>query len=199
MNLRVREALAHFMKAAIAIAAAAAFGIGIASWSWGQGIRTAPEAVDGCVFSSTAPTLAAGQVVAFQCGPDGSLAVQLRATSNALQGITPTVTAGAGATSTVLKAGAGNLYRLAVTNLTAGPGMVITLNTSTIPAATATVAPIDCRPIGSSTAQGFVNMDYGSFPEVFSAGIVALLNPGTSCSTLTSTGALTGYMDGQVK
>ena len=114
--------------------------------------------------------------------------------SSAGVGITPVVSASAEA-SHVLKAGAGNLYSVYASNLTATAGYLVVVNSATAPGDGA-ITPLECVPL---PANGFASINYNPGPPaVFATGITAVITSATTCFTKT-TGVITGYIKGAVQ
>jgi hypothetical protein len=95
----------------------------------------------------------------------------------------------------VLKAGAGNLYSVYATNLTATPGFLVVLNLAADPGAGA-ITPKNCVPLpANGTAQ--INFGLGP-PSVYSTGITAVITSANTCFTET-VNVITGFISGRVK
>lgn len=107
--------------------------------------------------------------------------------------ITPVVSASAEA-SHVLKAGAGNLYSVYATNLTATAGYLVVVNLTSAPTDGA-ITPLDCVPL---PAGGVAAIDYSTIPARYSTGITAVITSAATCFTKT-TGVITGFIKGAVQ
>jgi hypothetical protein len=122
----------------------------------------------------------------------GVAAVHTRPNSSANVANTPVVTAAA-ASGVVLKAGAGNLYSVYATNLTATAGFLVVLNSVSAPVDGA-ITPLDCAPL---PANGNASINY-NIPARYSTGITAVVTSATTCFTKT-TGVVTAFIKGAVQ
>lgn len=127
-------------------------------------------------------------------GSGGADQVNIKPNSSAAIGITPVVS-GSGEASHVLKNGAGNLWSVYATNLTATTGFLVVINATSAPADGA-ITPLACVPLaGNSVAS--LNWAPGP-PAVFSTGITAVVTSASTCFTKT-TGVITAYISGAVQ
>ncbi len=111
-----------------------------------------------------------------------------------LAGITSVVSASL-ESSHVLKASAGNMYSVYVSNLTGGTSGLLEIFNATSAPTDGAVTPLDCAPFSGGVAQIYNgNMP----PSAYSTGIVAVISSSTTCFTKT-TGVLTGFINGKVK
>src|ERR1051325_6655735 len=117
--------------------------------------------------------------------------VEIAPTAAAAAGITPVVSASA-ESSHVLKASAGNLYAVYVSNPSAS-GFLMVFNSATVPIDGA-VTPIHCVPVGAASL-GYVNFNPGP-PEAYATGMSAALSS-TGC--ITKTTAPAAIFHGSVK
>lgn len=103
------------------------------------------------------------------------------------------VVSGSAGDSLVLKASAGTLCGVYVTNATATPGFLMVFNSTTEPADGA-VTPFACVPV---PANGIGSVSFGTgFGSSYSTGITASISS-TGCFTKTTTG-MSGFFAGQV-
>lgn len=147
----------------------------------------------GGIYNTSFPSYTSGQRTNIQTDSGGKLFGVATGTSNITGGATSTssTTAEAGR---VLKASAGNLYSLGVTNLTATAGFVVVTNTTTVPADGA-VTPIECIPIPAS---GRAELNLNPGPGLyFATGISVFITSAANCFTKT-TGVVTGFFRGSV-
>lgn len=123
----------------------------------------------------------------------GTLAVAQAPTSSSAAGITAVVS-GSAEFAHVLKASAGNFYSVYATNLTATPGFLVVIN-STSAGADGAITPLACAPLPSN---GSTSINFGTVPSVYSTGITAIVTSSATCFTKT-TGVITAYISGSVQ
>lgn len=112
----------------------------------------------------------------------------------AVAGLTP-VASVAAESSHVLKVGAGNLWSIRATNMTATGGFLAVLNATSAPSDGA-ILPLDCVPL---PANGVAIINYNSGPPAaYSSGIVALVTSSNSCFVNT-TGVLVAFIRAAVQ
>ncbi len=160
--------------------------------------QTTPGTTNGVQINAALPagTNVIGLVRPDQTTPGTTNGINFTTSSNSGVGLVPGV-AGSSVSSLVLKASAGNLYRVYATCTSACWLMVF--NATSLPGNGATTAGIasgnlqECVPI---PANGVGTIDKGAIPEVFANGITAAISS-TSCGTLTA--STVGFINGDVK
>jgi hypothetical protein len=123
----------------------------------------------------------------------GVASVHTRPNSSANSANTPSVTTAAAAAH-VLKAGAGNLYSVYATNLTATAGFLVVIDAVASPADGA-ITPLDCAPL---PANGNASINYSGAPSRYSVGITAVVTSAATCFTKT-TGVISAFINGAVQ
>lgn len=140
-------------------------------------------------YTSTLPTLTTGQSAQLRTSVNGAQLVAQTPTTDANVAIVPTASA-ANESGRVLKASAGNLYRLSVTS-GASAGYIMAFNATTVPADGA-VTPLMCRAIAASST---LTMSMSDMPARFTTGIsVAFSTTGCFTKTASATAFIEGYV-----
>jgi hypothetical protein len=144
----------------------------------------------GCVVNNTLPTFTNSQRADCQASPKGAQLVSLISDTSANVAIVPVVSS-AVESGHVLKASAGNLYRIRVT--TGGTaGYVGVSNATTVPADGA-VTPQLCQAVAANST---VEIDHSVIPDRYSTGISAWFSS-TGC--FTKTASATAMIEGFVQ
>ena len=148
-----------------------------------------------CPVTIAAGTAIIGSVSINQTIRGVTNGVAVAPTSAAGVAITSVVT-GAGASSQVLKASAGNLYSAYATNLTGTAGFLVIINATSAPVDGA-ITPLACVPL---PANGVASINYGPGPvQRYATGITAVVSSATTCFTKTTSGGLTAFIGGAVQ
>lgn len=140
-------------------------------------------------YTSTLPTLTNGQAAQFRLTQNGAQAVSTTPTVDANVAIVPSASA-AVESGRVLKASAGNLYRLSTTT-GASAGYLLVFNSTTVPADGA-VTPLICRAIAATST---LTVSFADIPARFSTGIsVSFSTTGCFTKTASETAFFEGYV-----
>lgn len=118
----------------------------------------------------------------------GNTIVASAPSADAGNSITPVV-AGAGGTSLVVKASAGNLYSASMT-AGATAGFLIAYNAAAAPAPAAALTAGLVLNVAAVAANGSAQLGGGDVPDRFSAGIVLLFSTSTTTYTVPASAAL---------
>lgn len=110
-------------------------------------------------------------------------------------GVTPVTTAGANASSLVVKAGPGNLYSVYATNASATAGKLIVINATAAPSYGAYTTVLDCVTLPASGTASISSLPGPG--TAYSAGVTALISSNASCYIFDQTTAvITGFIKG---